>query len=177
MNNPDPRYPIGKFETKDQYTPEEIRQCIDRIASLPSRLEAALNGLSAEQLDTPYREGGWTLRQVTHHVADSHMNAYIRVKWTLTENNPLIKAYEEKSWAETPETHESPSFSIDLLKALHAKWVLLLKGLTHEMLQRTFTHPDTRKQVPLDRLIAMYAWHGEHHLGHILGLKAIMKWT
>jgi uncharacterized damage-inducible protein DinB len=177
MSNSDPRYPIGKFETKAQYTTDEIRQCIDRIASLPLRMEMALSGLSADQLDTPYRDGGWTLRQVAHHVADSHMNAYVRVKWTLTEDNPLIKAYEEKAWAETPETQESPIVSLNLLKALHAKWVLLLKSMTPEMLQRQFTHPETRKQVPLDRLIAMYAWHGDHHLGHILGLKAKMKWS
>jgi uncharacterized damage-inducible protein DinB len=175
-NNPDPRYPIGKFEPKESYTADDVKQSIDRIAALPARMEAALKDLSEAQLDTPYRDGGWTLRQVAHHVADSHMNAYIRVKWTLTENTPLIKAYEEKAWAETPETKGSPVLSINLLKALHTKWVVLLRALTPELLQRQFTHPDTKKQVPLDRLIAMYAWHGEHHLGHILGLKEKMKW-
>lgn len=176
MNHPDPRYPIGKFEIKAQYTADEIRKSIDQIESLPSRLEAALNGLSAEQLDTPYREGGWTVRQVAHHVADSHMNAYIRVKWTLTEDKPVIKAYEEKSWAETPEMNGPTAISINLLKALHAKWVILLRKLTPEMLQRQFTHPETGKQVPIDRLIAMYAWHGDHHLGHVMGLKDKMGW-
>ena len=176
MHTPDPRYPIGKFEFKAQYTAEEVSLAIDRIASMPSRMEAALNGLTDVQLDTPYREGGSTLRQVAHHVADSHMNAFIRVKWTLTENDPLIKAYNEKEWANTPETHQTPAISISLLKALHVKWVILLRALTPEMLQRQFTHPDTKKQVPLDRLISMYAWHGEHHLGHVIGLKERMGW-
>ncbi len=176
MNTPDPRYPIGKFEFKASYSADEVKQSIDRIEALPFRLETALIGLSPAQLDTPYREGGWTLRQVAHHVADSHLNAYIRVKWTLTEDTPVIKAYHEKSWAETPETSGPPELSISLLKALHAKWVVLLRSLTPDMLQKKFTHPDTQKQVPLDRMIAMYAWHGEHHLGHITELKYRMNW-
>lgn len=173
----DPRYPIGKFEPKDSYTSEEIRHGIDRIAALPCKVEAALNGLSSTQLDTPYREGGWTLRQVAHHVADSHMNAYIRFKWTLTEASPLIKTYDEKGWAQTPETNAPPAVSIDFLKALHTKWVILLNALTPQQLQKAFTHPDTKKLVPLGRLIALYAWHGDHHLGHITALKERMKWV
>lgn len=174
---PDPRYPIGKFEFRASYSAEDVNLSIDQMASLPGRLEDALRGLSPAQLDTPYREGGWTLRQVVHHVADSHMNAYIRVKWTLTEDRPVIKAYDEKAWALTPETLESPEISISLLKALHAKWIVLLRSLPPEMLRKEFTHPETKKQVPLDRLIAMYAWHGDHHLGHVLGLKNRMKWA
>ena len=173
---PDPRYPIGKFDPKDSYTSEEVMTNINRIAALPDKIKKALAGLTDTQLDTPYREGGWTVRQVTHHVPDSHMNAYIRFKWTLTEDSPLIKAYDEKGWASTPETSGSTSISTDLLTALHAKWAILLKGLSAEQLHRDFIHPDTKKHVPLDRLIAMYAWHGEHHLAHITSLKERMKW-
>ncbi len=163
----DPRYPIGKFEPKENYTLDEVSLNIQRIETAPEKVEKAFQGLSPAQWDTPYREGGWTARQVVHHMADSHMNAYIRFKWTLTEDAPLIKAYNEKAWALTPETHADPKLSITLLKALHAKWVTLMKGLSAEDLLKVFTHPDTKKMVPLDRLIAMYAWHGEHHVGHI----------
>ncbi len=167
----DPRYPIGKFEPRENYTLDEIHLNIQRIEAAPEKVEKVFKGLSPAQWDTPYREGGWTARQVVHHMADSHMNAYIRFKWTLTEDVPLIKAYNEKAWALTAETHADPNLSITLLKALHAKWVTLMKGLSAEDLQKSFTHPDTKKLVPLDRLIAMYAWHGEHHLGHIESIK------
>jgi DinB superfamily len=176
MTSIDPRYPIGKFEPKESYTSDDVKTNISRIASLPEKIKKAIHGLSESQLNTPYREGGWTVRQVVHHVPDSHMNAYIRFKWTLTENSPLIKAYDEKGWANTPETLGPPSLSIDLLTALHAKWVILLKGLTPDDLHKEFTHPDTKKQVALDRLIATYAWHGEHHLAHITSVKERMKW-
>jgi hypothetical protein len=172
----DPRYPIGKFEAKPSYSDEELKACIRRIAEFPANLEKEVKSLTASQLDTPYREGGWTVRQVVHHVSDSHTNAYVRFKWTLTENTPLIKAYDEKAWAETPETKGPPSFSLDVLKALHAKWVTLLHALAPEQLAREFTHPETKKQAPLSRLIAMYAWHGEHHLAHITTLKKTMNW-
>ena len=166
-SSPDPRYPIGKFEPKENYSTEEVHQHIQRIETLPEKVEQAIRNLSVAQWDTPYREGGWTARQVVHHIADSHMNAYIRFKWTLTENTPLIKAYDEKAWALTPETKADPNLSIALLKALHAKWATLMKALSSDDLQKAFTHPDTKKMVPLNRLIAMYAWHGEHHLGHL----------
>ena len=176
MDTTDLRYPIGKFEPKESYTPEEVSHNILRISLLPEKIGQAVQGLSVVQLDTPYREGGWTLRQVAHHVVDSHMNAYIRIKWTLTEDSPLIKAYDEKAWAETPETKADPNFSLTLLKALHAKWVILLKGLHGESLDKYFIHPDTKKQVPIARLIAMYAWHGEHHTAHITSLREKMNW-
>lgn len=163
----DPRYPIGKFEPKESYTPEEVKSFIQRIETLPSRFEQAVARLTPAQLDAPYREGGWSRRQVIHHVADSHMNAYIRTKWALTESSPLIKAYHEKEWAQTPETNADPALSLALLKTLHAKWVVLLKGLSHEDTLRSFIHPDTMKAVPLDRLMGLYAWHGDHHLGHV----------
>lgn len=168
MNNDEHlRYPTGKFSAQDSYTAQELQQHINRIEALPSKVEALIRHFTAAQYETPYREGGWTARQVLHHLPDSHMNAYIRFKWTLTEDTPLIKAYNEKLWAETPEVKLDPQISLNLLKALHIKWVALLKLIRPEDLKREFTHPDTKKNVPLDRLIATYAWHGEHHLGHL----------
>ena len=173
----DPRYPIGKFQVANSYTQAERDDFLSRIQSLPDRLENAVTGLSPAQLDTPYREGGWTVRQVVHHVADSHMNAYIRVKWALTEESPIIKPYDEKAWATTPETAGDPSLSLAFLKSLHAKWVLLLKSLTAGDLERQFIHPATQRAVRLDQLMAMYAWHGDHHLAHITELKKLKNWS
>ncbi|HPH47353.1 MAG TPA: putative metal-dependent hydrolase [Chryseolinea sp.] len=168
MNNDDAlRYPIGKFTPQESYTAEEIKLNIGRIESLPSKIEEIAKSLSAAQLATPYREEGWTALQVLHHLSDSHLNAYIRTKWTLTEETPLIKAYNEKDWAQTPETKFDPIISITLLKALHAKWTALLYTLGADDLKKAFTHPETKKQVTLERQIALYAWHGEHHLGHL----------
>jgi len=172
----DLRYPIGKFTPKDSHTLEEIAAYILRIESLPSKVEKAIQGLSNEQLDTPYRDGGWTVRQVVHHLSDSHMNAYIRFKWMLTEETPVIKAYNEKGWAETPETKADPSLSISLLASLHKKWVVLARHLSTSDLQREFIHPETKKHVRMDNLIGMYAWHGEHHLAHITSLKLRKGW-
>lgn len=161
------RYPVGKFTVQPEYSAEEIQKNIQLISEFPSLLEVALKNCTSKQLDTPYREGGWTIRQVIHHLADSHMNAYIRIKWALTENNPRIKAYDEKLWAETSETKADPSLSLQLLKALHTKWVVMLNGLTPIDLKKTFVHPDSGKEIPMDRQIALYAWHGQHHLGHV----------
>lgn len=161
------RYPIGKLNAKEAYSPEEIRTLIDAIAATPAKVETLVASLSPKQLDTPYRPGGWTARQVIHHMADSHMNAYIRLKWTLTEPTPIIKAYDEKAWAETPEIKGDPQISIALLKTLHVKWVTLLHQLTSEDLHKQFLHPETGKHVRIERQIATYAWHGEHHLGHL----------
>ncbi len=170
------RYPIGKFSAKEGYSTSEFDQFISRIESLPTRLEKEVSNLSVSQLDTPYREGGWTVRQVIHHMADSHMNAYIRVKWSLTEETPMIKAYDEKSWAETAETKADPTISISLLKALHAKWILLLKQLSPADLKKEYIHPETKKHVRLDNLMGLYAWHGDHHLAHITSLKGRNGW-
>jgi hypothetical protein len=161
------RYPIGKFSPKENYTKQELQECINRIESLPARIESAIKNLSSQQLETRYRDGGWTARQVVHHVSDSHTNAYIRVKWTLTEATPTIKAYDEKLWAETPDTKLDPTISLDLLKALHVKFVAVLKLLTDADLQKEFVHPETKKHVRMDRMIALYAWHGDHHLAHL----------
>jgi hypothetical protein len=161
------RYPIGKFAPQPTYTSQELESCIRRIEAVPSKIEDVFRSLSPKQLETPYREGGWTARQVIHHIADSHSNAYIRVKWTLTEETPLIKAYDEKLWADTPEIQIDPAISVQLLKALHVKLTALLRLIKPEDLTKAFVHPETKKQVPLDRMIATYAWHGEHHLGHL----------
>lgn len=168
MNNDEQlRYPIGRFAPKDTYSTEELQHFISQIEKLPPEVEKIINTLTIKQLDTPYRDGGWTARQVAHHLADSHMNAYIRTKWSLTEETPTIKVYAEKAWAETPETKLDPVISIELLKALHIKWTALLKRIDPHDLGRAFIHPDTNKVVRIDRLIALYAWHGEHHYGHL----------
>jgi hypothetical protein len=167
MSDDQLRYPIGKFSAQDSYTDADIKANIGRIEALPSRIENLVRNFTAQKLATPYREGGWTALQVLHHLPDSHMNAYIRFKWTLTEDTPFIKAYDEKAWAETPETKLDPSISINFLKALHIKWVALLQNIPKSELSREFTHPESGKKIPLDRLIALYAWHGEHHLGHL----------
>lgn len=161
------RYPIGKFSAKDSYTREERQAFIQQIATLPSRVEEEIKGFSEKQWNTAYRQGGWTARQVVHHLADSHMNAYIRVKWTLTEDSPVIKAYDEKLWAETPEVALDPLLSLNLLKSLHAKWTALLNNLPAETLGRYFIHPDDNRQNSIERMIALYSWHGDHHLGHL----------
>lgn len=172
----DVRYPIGKFTAQESHTSEELKNFIQRIQSFPDRIQGECKNLTNAQLDTPYRDGGWTVRQVIHHVADSHMNAYIRVKWMLTESTPVIKAYDEKAWAQTGETLASPEISISLLKSLHGKWVVLLKSILPDQLQKQFIHPDTQKHVALHNLIGMYAWHGDHHLAHITELRKRMGW-
>lgn len=161
------RYPVGKFQPKESYTPEEIINFIAAIETAPEKIRESFKKLSPKQLDISYREGGWTARQVLHHLADSHMHAYIRFKWTLTESSPTIKAYNEKLWAETYEIAQDPVLSITLLKALHEKWVTLLRSLKPTDLEKYFVHPETGKQIRLDRLMATYAWHGAHHTGHL----------
>jgi DinB superfamily len=175
MDNELLKYPIGKFTPSDSYSPQQISDFIRRIESLPAKVEAALAGLTDAQLDIPYRDGGWTVRQVAHHLADSHLNAYIRFKWTLTEETPTIKAYDEKAWAVTPETHSDPTVSVALLKSLHHKWVILLKSIAAADLSRQFYHPDSKKYVSIGNLMGTYAWHGEHHLAHIASAKEKMK--
>jgi hypothetical protein len=168
MNNDEQlRYPVGRFAGKEAYTRSELDEYITEIEHLPVEVEKVVARLSKQAFDIPYREGGWTARQVLHHFPDSHINAYIRFKWTLTEPTPTIKAYDEKGWADTPDTKSDPAVSIALLKALHAKWVVLLRSLDQSQLKREFIHPDTRRHLPLERMVAMYAWHGRHHLGHL----------
>lgn len=173
---PDPRYPIGLFVPDDNPNPESRARHIEQIAGLPQKLRAALSGLSNQQLDMPYREGGWSPRQVAHHVADSHMNAYVRFKLALTENVPTIKPYEEGAWARLKDTEQTPiEVSLTLLGALHQRWVILLKSMKPEDFQRKLNHPESGVQ-DLDRVLALYSWHGNHHVGHITGLRERMKW-
>lgn len=166
-NKIDARYPTGRFTPKEQYTSEELGVLIDKIAGFPTRLQKAVDGLTPQQMGTCYREGGWTVRQVIHHLADSHMNAYVRLKWTLTEDRPTIKAYDEKAWAETAEITEDPQLSVALLTNLHAKWTKLLKRLNPEDFNRAYLHPENGKTYTLAHQVALYAWHGDHHLGHL----------
>lgn len=167
MNDESLRYPTGRFIHQASYTLKEVQLNIIRIEQVPEKVESLIQRFRPEHWDTKYRDGGWTARQVVHHMADSHLNAYVRCKWTLTESTPVIKAYDEKAWAETPETKLDPTFSMLFLKALHLKWITLLKAIPPADLKREFIHPDTKKNVPLERLVALYAWHGEHHLGHL----------
>lgn len=169
MNSDDEhlRYPVGRFTPKESYSREELDQFIAQIQQLPAEVEKVFISLKAGALELPYREGGWTARQVLHHLPDSHMNAYIRFKWTLTEPTPTIKAYDENGWVNTPDAKGDPAVSLNLLKALHAKWTVLLQSLDDSHLKRDFIHPDTRRHLSLSRMIATYAWHGQHHLGHL----------
>jgi len=172
----DLHYPIGRFEAAFPYTKEQIADNIARLADFPARIAPLVTALTDPQLDTPYRPGGWTVRQVVHHVADSHINAYIRTKWTLSEESPVIKPYLEKEWAKTAENQAPVQLSLHLITALHAKWVTLLRALPQPLFEKSYYHPDTKKQVRLDTLVATYAWHGEHHAMHIQRVKERMGW-
>jgi len=158
----DLRYPIGKYEGKG-----ELRQWIDEIAAAPSQLRAAVKGLSPEQLDTPYRPGGWTVRQVVHHVPDSHLNSYVRFRLALTEHEPTIKPYDQEQWAVLIDARTAPvEVSLALLESLHERWVLLLRSLTPADWKRAFRHPEIGL-VTLEWTAGSYAWHGRHHVAHI----------
>ena len=170
------KYPIGKAEIPDPVTDEHIKRWIDTLEALPAELVSLTKDLSPEQLNTPYREGGWTVRQVVHHLADSHYNSYIRFKWTLTEDRPVIKAYYEDRWAELHDYQAPIEWSLDALKSLHAKWVYLLRGLSSEDLNRTFIHPEGNKEISLKQNMGIYAWHSRHHLAHIRNLLLRKGW-
>src|SRR5271155_5585733 len=173
----DLRYPVGKFQRVETLTPAERREHIDAIAETPARLSAAVSGLNPEQLDTPYRPGGWTVRQVAHHLPDSHMNAFARFKLALTEDVPTIKPYDEARWAELADAKMAPiSSSLDLLESLHKRWVLMLKSLAPEDWARKFRHPEHEKPMSIDNSLALYAWHGKHHVAHITSLRQRNGW-
>ncbi len=173
----DLRFPIGKFDrSKGPNTPEERKKLIDTIAEAPERLKQAVTGLNGKQLDTPYREGGWTVRQVTHHLADSHMNAYVRYKLALTEDNPTIKPYQEAAWADLADSRVTPiDVSLALVENLHARWVVLLRSMKAEEWERTLTHPEAGA-MSLDKMLGIYAWHGAHHVAHITELRKRNQW-
>ena len=172
----DLRFPIGKFTWSGVNTPEDRSHFIAEIAATPERLRKAVSGLSTAQLETPYRPGGWTIRQVVHHVPESHMNSYIRFKLALTEDSPTIKPYDEARWAELEDVGNTPiEVSLNLLESLHQRWIVLLRSLTPAALQRQFNHPE-HGMVSLDRNLALYAWHGAHHVAHISTLRDRMGW-
>jgi DinB superfamily len=174
---PDPRYPIGKFSYSGPLTAEQKQQCLADIEQTPARLRAALRGLSDQQLNTPYRDGGWTPRQVAHHVPDSHMNSYMRFKLALTEDEPTIKPYDEALWAKLNDSQETPiEVSLTLLEALHKRWVTLLQGMRAEDFARRLKHPE-RGAMTLDDVLTTYSWHGQHHVAHITALRHRMAWT
>jgi uncharacterized damage-inducible protein DinB len=171
----DLRYPIGKFQSSDPSTPESRAAHIEVLRQLPDRLRAAISGLSDAQLDTLYREGGWTVRQVVHHLADSHANSYIRFKLALTEDSPTIKPYDEAAWARLPDSRIPVEPSLDFLAGVHARLVALLESMTEEDFQRAFNHPE-RGRMTLGTNLALYDWHSRHHTAHITSLRERMGW-
>ena len=169
-------YPIGRFVKPASVTVDERRGLIAEIAAAPEHFRQASEGLDDAQLDTPYRPGGWTVRQVIHHVPDSHMNSYCRFRLALTEDDPVIKAYEEAKWAELPDARTGPiTPSLQLLESLHARWVALLSSLSEVQWARTFRHPELGS-MRLDTNLALYAWHSRHHAAHIRNLRQRMGW-
>ncbi len=171
------RYPIGRAEDAKESTVEQREEWIEHIRRLPDRLEEAIEGLNEEQLDTPYRDGGWTARQVVHHLADSHMNAYIRLKLALTEEGPTIKPYAEGDWAKQPDASGmAVGASLLILRGLHARWAFLLESLTAEQWERTFYHPESGEWSRLDTQTSHYVWHGQHHTAQITTLRDRSGW-
>lgn len=171
------RYPIGHYQIPNPIRQQHLDEWIAVLEHLPQRLAEMVLPLSETQLETPYRPDGWTVRQLVHHIADSHHHSYIRFKWALTEDNPLIKPYDEKAWTELFDSRKAPiQMSLDHLKVVHAKLVYLLKGLSEEELQRKFTHPDGNEETTLKENIGRYAWHGSHHFAHIKNLLERQGW-
>ncbi len=172
----DPRYPVGTFEMPNEVTSALRQEAMEAIAETPAKLRKAVKGLNDAQLDTPYREGGWTVRQVVHHVPDSHMNAYVRWRLALTEQEPTIKSYEEARWANLDDAKSGPiEVSLALLEPLHDRWVRLLRSLKAEDFALTFRHPELGVRT-LDWLLFLYAWHGRHHTAHITELRKQKNW-
>lgn len=172
----DLRYPIGEFKYEGPLTDDQRAAFIGKIEETPARMRVAVAGLNDKQLDTSYRPGGWTVRQVVHHVPESHLNSYVRFKLAITEDEPTIKPYFEDRWAELDDARQAPiALSLDLLEALHRRWVWFLRSLKQADFQRTFRHPDLGI-VSVEKNIALYAWHGQHHVAHITSLRARMGW-
>ena len=172
----DPRYPTGKFHFNPDVTPEMRQRSIAAIRDTPPALRAALRGLSDAQLNTPYRDGGWTVRQVVHHVPESHMNAFVRFKLALTEDNPTIKPYNEDAWSKLGDVPRAPiEISLALLDALHERWVTLMEAMAPADFERPLMHPEIGA-ITLDRLLQLYAWHGHHHVAHVTALRARQGW-
>lgn len=174
---PDPRYPIGRFHFDGDTSPAARERAIAAIAACPAALRDAVHGFTDAQLGTPYRDGGWTVRQLVNHVADSHMNAYVRFKLALTEDRPTIKPYDEAAWAALPEGRTTdPATSLALLDALHHRWVALMRSMTDEEWERGYVHPEQGRFTPLAQVVALYAWHGRHHVAHVRALRDRAGW-
>jgi hypothetical protein len=171
----DPRFPIGKFVRPEVVTPEDRINAIATLAELPEQLRNVVDGLDSKQLSTPYREDGWTVRQLVHHVADSHMNAFMRVRLALTEDWPIIKPYDQKAWAELHDSAAPAEWSLELTEALHARWVLLLQSLNEAQWKRGFKHPENGPMT-VELATLLYAWHSRHHIAHIAHLRAREDW-
>jgi len=172
----DPRYPIGKFEMPAQVSPARRQQAMDEIASTPAKLCAAVKGLNDAQLDTPYRQGGWTVRQLVHHVPDSHLNAYVRLKLALTEDSPTIKPYDEAAWAKLADSNSTPiEVSLRLMDSVHDRWVRIWRSLKPEQFARKLVHPENGERT-VDWLLFLYEWHGKHHTAHITELRKQKGW-
>src|SRR6201988_974651 len=171
----DPRYPIGRFTPSAASTPALRSEQISVLRDLPAQLQSAVAGLNDAQLDTPYREGGWTVRQLVHHIADSHANAYVRTKLALTEDWPIIKPYDEAAWARLADSRLPIDSSLAMIAALHERWVALLESLSDADFQRGYNHPETGRQ-NLETVLAIYAWHSRHHTAHITNLRARQNW-
>lgn len=173
----DLRYPVGEFVPTTSLTPDARRIAIDVIAQAPDALRASVKGLTNEQLDEPYRPGGWTVRQLVHHVADSHLNAYVRLRLALTEDRPTIRPYDQSRWAELADARTLPvEVSLTLLETLHARWVNLLQSLPPEAFERRYVHPESGEHT-LNYLVSMYAWHSRHHTAHVTSLRERKGWT
>lgn len=171
------KYPIGTATIPDNISRDNIDVWIQKIEELPTKLVSLVENLTQKQIDTPYRDMGWTIRQVIHHLADSHQHSYTRFKWALTEDKPIIKAYYEERWAELEDGKHAPiELSLNVLSALHAKWVHFLRTLSDEQLLKIFIHPETKEKVSLAKNIGIYAWHGEHHYEHINQLIIRNNW-
>ena len=172
----DPRYPIGVFEMPAPVTLARRQQAIDELAATPAKLRAAANGLSDSQLDTPYRQGGWTVRQVVHHVPDSHLNAYVRLKLALTEEKPTIKPYDQEAWANLADSRLTPiEVSLTLLSTVHDRWDRLWRSMKSEQFARVLVHPEHGER-NMDWLLFLYEWHGRHHTAHITELRKQKGW-
>ena len=172
----DLRYPIGKFKRPEKLSDAERRAAIDDVEAAPAAMRKALKGLTEAQLDTPYREGGWPVRQVAGHVPDSHLNAYIRFKLALTEDTPTIKPYKEGPWSELPDTKATPvETMLTLLESLHTRWLSLLRAMKATDFSRMLNHPENGP-MSLDQVLALYQWHGKHHVAHVTSLRQRMKW-
>lgn len=171
------KYPLGAFSVPEDISAEDLRTWINEIAELPAKLEKLVSNLDKDQLDTPYRPEGWTVKQLVHHIADAHMNALLRFKWALSEDSPTIKAYDEKKFADLPDSLLAPAeLSLNMIKSVHGKWVILLENMSMTDYERTFTHPQSGFRYTLKQSLANYAWHGTHHFAHLENLIKRKGW-